>query len=293
MSAMSIAISETESSAVAMPAPPRLNLLEALRAHWPEYLMEAAGLGICMIAACIFGALYEFPGSPVRQAIGSLTVRRILMGISMGATALAIVHSPWGKQSGAHINPSVTFTYLRLGKVRHWDAVFYVAAQFIGAVAGVFLIALVLGRAVADPAVRYLVTVPGPGGVLPAWAGEFAMATGMMSVILYFSNHHRFDGCTGLFTALRATIYITIAAPFTRPSLNPARSLGSALNADIWRGLWIYLTASPLGMLLAAECYLLLYGKQAVKCCKLHHQNNKRCIFCGANGGFSRPGKAA
>jgi hypothetical protein len=39
-------------------------------------------------------------------------------------------------------------------------------------------------------------------------------------------------------------------------------------------------------MLAAAELYLWWKGQLAVKCCKLHHDNPKRCIFCGANGGF-------
>jgi aquaporin Z len=70
-------------------------------------------------------------------------------------------------------------------------------------------------------------------------------------------------------------------------SMNPARTFGSALPPMIWNGLWVYLTAPPLGMLFAAELYLWRRGRQAVKCCKLHHDNNKRCIFCGANGGFA------
>jgi len=45
-------------------------------------------------------------------------------------TAIAIIYSPWGKQSGAHINPVVTFTFWRLGKVKSWDAFFYIMAQF-------------------------------------------------------------------------------------------------------------------------------------------------------------------
>jgi hypothetical protein len=46
------------------------------------------------------------------------------MGLLMGLTAVAFIHSPWGKQSGAHFNPAVTLTFLRLGKVMPGDAVF-------------------------------------------------------------------------------------------------------------------------------------------------------------------------
>ena len=39
---------------------------DALKRHWPEYLMEAAGPGLFMVSACLFGTLMEHPGSPVR-----------------------------------------------------------------------------------------------------------------------------------------------------------------------------------------------------------------------------------
>src|SRR5882724_13331568 len=150
---------------VATSTGPKLGALASVQLHWPEYLMEAGLLGAFMVSACVFGALYEFPQSPVHQAIMSPVLRRLLMGISMGLTAIAIIYSPWGKQSGAHINPSVTLSFLRLGKIKAWDAVFYALAQFTGAILGVVLVAQFLGRELADPAVRYVVTVPGQYGV--------------------------------------------------------------------------------------------------------------------------------
>ena len=273
--------------AIGSPESVKRSARTALSSHWPEYLMEAGLLAAFMVSACVFGALYEFPGSPVHQAIMSRFLRRLLMGISMGLTAIAIIYSPWGKQSGAHINPSVTLTFFRLGKVNAWDAVFYIAAQFSGAALGVFFVAEVIGRQAADPAVRYVVTTPGPGGPWVALLAEFVIAAGMMSVVLYFSNHHRLANYTGLFAGLLVACYITIEAPFSGMSMNPARTVGSALPPMIWDGLWVYLTAPPMGMLLAAEIYLWRNGRQAVKCCKLHHNNDKRCIFCGANGGFA------
>jgi aquaporin Z len=277
---------ELRPSTVAVSEALKLGAFRSLRVHWPEYLMEAGLLGAFMVSACVFGAIYEFPGSPVRQAITSVLLRRLLMGTSMGLTAIAIIYSPWGKQSGAHINPSVTFTFFRLGKIRSWDAIFYIGSQFTGAALGVVVVALFLGKQLADPAVRYVVTVPGPDGPWAALLAEFAIAFGLMSAVLYFSNHHRLDRYTGLFAGLLVATYITLEAPFSGMSMNPARTFGSGFSAEVWSGVWIYLTAPPLGMLAAAELYLWRKGRLAVKCCKLHHNNDKRCIFCGANGGF-------
>lgn len=249
--------------------------------------MEAALLGAFMVSACVFGALYEFPNSPVHQAIMSGFLRRLLMGLSMGLTAIAIIYSPWGKQSGAHINPSVTLTFFRLGKIKFWDALFYITSQFVGALLGVLLVAAFLSREIADPAVRYVVTVPGPHGPWAAFLAEIIIAFGLISLVLYFSNHHRLDRYTGLFAGLLVATCITLEAPFSGMSMNPARTLGSAVSADVWSSLWIYLTAPPLGMLIAAELYLWRKGRIAVTCCKLHHSSDKRCIFCGANGGFA------
>ena len=105
---------------------------EALFQHWPEYLMEAALLGGFMLSACMFATLLEHPRSRGRRAISSAFVRRALMGAAMGLTAVALIYSPWGQQSGAHMNPATTLTFFRLGKTAGWDAAFYIAAQFVG-----------------------------------------------------------------------------------------------------------------------------------------------------------------
>src|SRR5262245_54432896 len=98
--------------------------------HWPEVLMEALGLGLFMVSAGVFGTVLESPASPVRAAIDDPLSRRAIMGSLMGLTAIGLIYSPWGRRSGAHINPAVTLTFLRLGRVKRTDALAYIAAQF-------------------------------------------------------------------------------------------------------------------------------------------------------------------
>jgi glycerol uptake facilitator-like aquaporin len=189
----------------------------ALARHWPEYLMESAELGMFMISACFFTALLEYPASPALRLIPNSFVRNALIGLAMALTAASIIYSGWGKQSGAHMNPAMTLTFFRLGKVEPWDALFYVSKK---------------------------------------WAPY-----------------------TGLFGGALIASYITFEAPLSGMSMNPARTLGSALLAKSFDALWLYFVAPPIGMLAAAEVYVRLRSIHAVHCAKYHHNNNKRCIF--------------
>jgi aquaporin Z len=255
---------------------------EAITTHWPEYLMEAGGLGLFMVSACGWGTLLEYPGSPVRDAIADPNLRRALMGLLMGLTAVGLIYSPWGKRSGAHLNPSVTLTFLRLGKVAPWDALFYIVAQFVGGLLGVKVAAAVLGRALADPTVNYVATTPGARGAFIAFLAEAVISFGLMGTVLIVSNTERLARLTGVFAGVLVAAYITLEAPLSGMSMNPARTFGSALPASTWKAWWVYFTAPFLGMFLAAEAYRRIRGAQNVICAKLHHHNSARCIFrCG------------
>jgi aquaporin Z len=208
--------------------------------------------------------------------------RRFLMGLAMGGTAVALIYSRWGMQSGAHMNPAVTLTFHRLGKVPRRDALAYMAAQFTGGLLGVGLARIVWSGRLADRATNYAATLPGPAGIPAAFAAEMAIAFILMSVILRVSNHPRHARLTGVCAGLLVALYITVEAPISGMSMNPARTLGSAAFAGVWTALWIYFLAPPLGMLLAAELYLRRRGPAGVFCAKLHHQNDTRCIFCQA-----------
>lgn len=254
--------------------------LAALRSHWPEYLMEAAALGTFMISACVFAVLLEHPSSPLHQAFESLTVfRRALMGAAMGLTAIGIIRSPWGQRSGAHLNPAVTLTFLSLGKVAPWDALFYVLFQFLGGATGVMVASALIGLPLQHSAVNYVATAPGPAGLQSAFTAEFVISMLMMSTILWVSNSQRLSRYTPLFAGALVATFITVEAPFSGMSMNPARTFGSAFCADQWTALWIYFSAPPAAMLLASVIYRLRRGAHAVFCAKLHHCDNQRCIF--------------
>ena len=256
-----------------------LSASASLRHHWPEYLMEVGQLGSYLFVACVFATLLQHPASIVRQSISSGLARRTLMGLAMGATVIVIVMSPWGKRSGGHFNPAITFTFYRLGKVEFWDAWLYIIAQFLGAISGVSLATYVLRGALGNHAVRYAVTVPGMYGTAVAFAAELTISFILMITVLFTTNRKRLAPYTAYFVGILIASYFTFEAPLSGMSTNPARTFGSALHANYWHALWIYFIAPSMGMLAAGEAFLRVRQGAAPYCAKLHHANRERCIF--------------
>jgi aquaporin Z len=255
----------------------------AIAVHWPEALMEALGLGLFMVSAGLFGTLLEYPGSPVHQALPSPFARRALMGVAMGLTAIGLIYSPWGRRSGAHINPAVTLTFVRLGRVRPADATAYVAAQFTGGLAGALLVAALLGDAFLAPPVAAVATLPGPAGVAVAFTSELAISFALVLMVLTLGASPRWSRHTGLFVGAVLFLYISFEAPLSGMSMNPARTMASALPGHAFQAIWIYFAAPLAGMLLASEVHVRRARSKQVGCAKLAH--SLPCIFCGRQGG--------
>ncbi len=251
----------------------------AFAKHWPAYVFEAFGLGAFMVSACVFAALLEHPHSPVRTALDDALIRRTLMGVAMGLTAVALIYSPWGRRSGAHINPAVTLTFLRLGRVERHDAFAYVVAQCLGAVLGVAACAAA-GLPLAHESVNFVVTQPGRQGVAIAACAEFAISFLLMAVVLSASASPRLERWTGVLAGVCVALFIAVEAPLSGMSMNPARTLGSALPSGQWRAWWIYVLAPLGGMLAAAELHTRV-ARRPIRCAKLRHCELVPCIFCG------------
>jgi aquaporin Z len=245
------------------------------------YAMDGALLGLFMVSACVSVALVEHPASPLRPAIPSDFVRRALVGLAMGATAGALIYSPWGKRSGALMNPALTLAFVRLGKLEPRRALGYVTAQFAGGTLGVALSALVLGPVLRHPAVNYVVTTPGRSGIAAAWLAEFAIAFVMLTVVASINRVPRLAPHTGWFAAALVALFITFESPLSGMSLNPARSFASAAIAGTWSGFWIYATAPVAGVFSAVELVRRFSGSRDA-CGKLNHAAAiARFLECG------------
>ena len=233
-------------------------MFDASRNRWREYLIEAWCLGTFMISASAFAVLIFNCGSPF-QALGP-TTKNILMGSAMGATAIAIITSPWGRRSGAHFNPAVTLAFLRLKRIDPHDALFYILFQFIGGLAGMILSWRLLGDHLEDAAVNFVVTVPGIYGAAGAFVAEVTASFLMMTMILVTGRAPRMAKLTPVFAGILLAMFIAVAAPISGLSMNPARTFASAALAGNWTGWWIYFVAPVGSMFAASELFLRIEG---------------------------------
>jgi aquaporin Z len=262
-----------------IPRFPKMTPRLAFERNWRLYIFEGVELAIFMISACVFTVLLFHSSYPALRLIPNAALRRLLMGIAMGITAICIIRSPIGQRSGAHFNPAITLTYLRLGKIGVWDALFYVVFQFMGGVFGVAVSALVLRSSLADPSVEYAITVPGRDGTAAAFCAELFMATVLMGAVLWISNRPSVANLTSYSVGILIALYFLLFAPVSGFSINPARTTGSAVFAGIWTAGWLYFVAPVLGMMISAEIYLRIYGADRVLCAKLHPDPKYPCPF--------------
>jgi aquaporin Z len=260
--------------------------MKRLAAHWPEYVMEATCLGLFMISAAAMSTLLQHPSSPIAGWSTASMLQRVPMGVAMGLTNAALIYSPLGARSGAHMNPAVTLTFLRLQKIAAIDAAGYVLAQFVGGLAGIAIATWALAGLPAHPAVNYVATLPGSAGPAIAFAAEMAISFLLMLVVLRMSNTPKLARFTGIGASLLVATYIIVEAPLSGMSMNPARTVASALPGGLFEALWIYFAGPAAGMLLAVEAYRLIRRTPDVICAKLNHHTQRRCIFrCGYAAG--------
>ena len=268
--------------------PPALGPLDALRQHWPEYAMEGLELGMFMVAACIATVLLYDPRSPLFVAIADPFWKRALMAAAMAGTAVTLIYSPWGKRSGAHMNPAVTLSFWAMGKVATIDAVYYVVFQTIGGLVGVLASLALTGGLLADPQANFAVTVPGPDGAGAALFSELVIAFVMMLVVTVMLNS-RFAGLTGLAAGSLIFLYVLYESPCSGFGMNPARSLASALPANTWTAFWIYLVAPPTSMLAAVALHSRVLGiTPRFTQPKLNPNGETRCIHSGFEPDYGR-----
>jgi aquaporin Z len=241
-----------------------------VKINWKAYCIEAWALGMFMISATSFVILFEHPVFHINTLIASAMLRRMCIGAAMGITAILLIYSKWGKRSGAHMNPAVTLANYHLKRISLTDTAGYILFQVLGASAAMLLLTFFLQNYLSHPSVNYIVTEPGKSGVAVAAIAEFLMSFIMFLMVMIVSNS-RFAKYTGWLAGALVFIFISVEAPFSGMSINPARSFGSAIAAGSWNSFWLYIISPVAGMQLSAflfrNFYFSIFGQcKTMKC---------------------------
>lgn len=250
-----------------------------MKDHLPEYFAEFLGTAIMMAIGIGAVVLMWAQGSVMRELVPSDALRRLLTGVLFAGGATAVVLSPLGQRSGGHLNPAVTLAFWWKGQVRTPDALCYGAAQTMGAILGVYVVASIGGEAAQS--VQLGVTLPGEAySTTIAFAAEVVITFLLVFLILFCVNDHRFAARTPYLAGALVAFLVFVEAPISGTSLNPARSFAPALLTDFFRDHWIYWIAPLAGALAAVALFGRLFDKRPQGgCAKLFHTERYRCIF--------------
>ncbi|XP_027125419.1 aquaporin NIP6-1 [Coffea eugenioides] len=174
-----------------------------------------------------------------------------LIGLSASTgLAVMIVILATGHISGAHINPAVTIAFAALKHFPWKHVPAYIAAQVLASLSAAFIL-----KGIFHPIMSGGVTIPS-GEYGQAFALEFIIGFNLMFVVTAVATDTRAVGeLAGIAVGATVMLNILIAGESTGASMNPVRTLGPAVAANNFKGIWIYLTAPVLGALAGAGTY--------------------------------------
>lgn len=208
------------------------------------YLAEAIGT---------FALVFAGPGAIAVDAASNGAVGGVGIGIAFGLIVMVMIFA-LGHVSGCHINPAVTLAMRAAGRIDTGRAVGFIAAQLAGAVLAALAVVAILGDAGDAGA-----SAPRIGGWDAALWSELILTFFLGFVIFSVATD---DRAQGAFAALAIGGYVGLAAtgwgPIANASLNPARSFGPAVAANVWDSHWVYWVGPIVGAVLAAKVYDLL-----------------------------------
>ncbi|MGB4813129.1 MAG: aquaporin [Methylophilaceae bacterium] len=242
---------------------------------WMLYGAELIGTGL-LVAVGLSIVIVSFgQGSPIIQLIPSAGWRRLIAGFLFGTTGALIALSPLGKESGAHINPAVTFAFWLLGKIRKHHAIGYVLAQMIGATLGA---APLLAWGAMGRSIDFGATLPSPFyGAGWALFGETVTTFCLIFGLFFFLQHRYLKKFTPALFPFLYAVMVLAEANISGTSTNPARSFGPALISGNWQAGWVYWVGPLMGVLLGVGTYLLTsHYWSNITVAKLYHFEHDR-----------------
>jgi len=204
--------------------------------------LAAEFIGTFMLMSSVLGAAFYSFGAPAGAA-GILGV-----AFSIGLTVMALAFSI-GHISGGHFNPAVTLGLIAGGRVKSGDAIGYIVAQCLGAIAAGALF-YVIGRAPPTFAANgYDSLSMLRSSLLSVFLIETLLTAFLLFVIMGATSKRAPAGFAPIAIGLTLTAIHIMAIPVSNASVNPARSLGSAVfgGGTALSQLWLFWVAPILG----------------------------------------------
>lgn len=217
-----------------------------------KYVAEFIGTFVLVLFACGTAAAVGCSAMDANTAY-------IITALAFGLVIVAMAYSV-GNISGCHINPAVSIAMLIDGRMNIKDFFGYVVAQCLGAVAGAAPLGLLLGTDCGYGANGLY-----QGNIWISLLVEVILTFVFVFAILGVTSKPEYSNVAGLVIGLTLTLVHIFGIHFTGTSVNPARSLGSAVFAggDALANLWVFIVAPLVGGALAALVWKLFKPKNA------------------------------
>ena len=194
------------------------------------------------------------PITGITPGAGLVTIA-LAHGLAIGTMVTAVGHV-----SGGHFNPAVSVAAWVTRRLGTGELVAYVATQLAGGIAGAALLRLVVPQASWEPANLGATLVAGNVSDAQAITIEAVLTFFLVWVVFAtaFEPAGAFAKVAGLAIGFVIAMDIMMGGPFTGASMNPARSLGPAVVAGEYTGVWVYFIGPVIGATLAAVSYDLV-----------------------------------
>lgn len=180
----------------------------------------------------------------------------LVVPFSFGLGLLAAIFA-FGHMSGAHFNPAVTIAMVLDKRTTAVDAAGYIVAQIIGAIGAAAVVLVTINQA----AVTSGITKPGTGiSDVSAVVLEAVFTAIFLTVILVASK--RAPGLAPVAIPLTLVAIHFAIASVTGSSVNPARSIGSAVVGGDVSQLWIYIVGPVIGGIVGYGVFKVTEGDE-------------------------------
>lgn len=227
-----------------------------------KYLVELIGTMILVFFGC--GSVVAFSYYLTAQRLIAPMIFMVLLVALTFGLALTAVSAMFGHISGAHVNPAVTIAKLIDGDISVIDAICYIAAQIIGACAGIGLLTIIWNSTEVLGANMYDVNSALGAMVTPKVAFIVEMVLTFVFVLTVLSVTKKENKYSPLILGLTLTLVHIFGIPFTGTSVNPARSIAPAVfqGGDALKQLPLFIIAPLLGGIIAGLLYRFVLSPQ-------------------------------